>query len=161
MEGKLKLGLGLVRLGLGLGGYELVLLLLFHFCLIINYSFFCLQKDYKSPNWSPGSSPSLRSCPLPFNISVIGSGGHDTFLLQITCKKARIWTFFWLDRKQYGWFVLFRLAKTPPSVSCCWLQSPLNEQWSLWNFCRLSFLEFEECLNRNFIHWNIFHFIVY
>ena len=21
-------------------------------------------------------------------------GGHDTFLLRITCKKARIWTFF-------------------------------------------------------------------
>ena len=31
---------------------------------------------------------------------------------------------------------------------------------SLWNFCQLSFLEFEECLNRNFSHWNIFHFII-
>ena len=49
--------------------------------------------------------------------------GHDTFLCRITCKKARIWTFFWLDRKQYGWFALFRLAKMPPSVSCCWFQS--------------------------------------
>ena len=96
--------------------------------------------------------------------------GHDTFLSQITCKKARIWTFFWLDRKQYGWFALFQLAKTPPSVSCCWFQSAflLAYKWavnkhasSLWNFCRLCFLEFEECLNRNFIHWNIFHFIVY
>ena len=96
--------------------------------------------------------------------------GHDTFLSQITCKKARIWTFFWLDRKQYGWFALFRLAKTPPSVSCCWFQSAflLAYKWavntyasSLWTFCRLSFHEFEECLNRNFIHWNIFHFIVY
>ena len=37
----------------------------------------------------------------------------------------------------------------------------INEQnthaSSLWNFCRLSFLEFEEYLNRNFIHWNIFN----
>ena len=32
---------------------------------------------------------------------------------------------------------------------------------SLWNFCRLSFLEFEECLNRSFIHWNIYYLIVY
>ena len=32
---------------------------------------------------------------------------------------------------------------------------------SLWNFCPLSFLEFEECLNRSFIHWNIYHLIVY
>ena len=31
---------------------------------------------------------------------------------------------------------------------------------SLWNFCQLSFLEFEECLNRNFSHWNIFHLII-
>ena len=31
-------------------------------------------------------------------------GGHDTILnfSQITCKKARIWTFFLSDRKQYG-----------------------------------------------------------
>ena len=77
--------------------------------------------------------------------------GHDTFLCRITCKKARIWTFFWLDRKQYGWFALFWLAKMPTSVSC---QSAfLLEKWavnthasSFWNFCRLSFLEFEKCL---------------
>ena len=25
--------------------------------------------------------------------------GHDTFLCRITCKKARIWTFFWLDQE--------------------------------------------------------------
>ena len=56
--------------------------------------------------------------------NLFSGGGHDTFLLQITCKKARIWTFFWLDRKQYRWFALFRLAKTPPSVSC-WFQSAL------------------------------------
>ena len=54
---------------------------------------------------------------------LFSGGGHDTFLSQITCKKARIWTFFWLDRKQYGWFALFQLAKMPPSVSCCWFQS--------------------------------------
>ena len=97
-------------------------------------------------------------------------GGHDIFLLQITCKKAGIWTFFWLDRKQDGWFALFRLAKMLPAVSCCWFQSAflLAYKWavnthasSLTNFCRLSFLEFEECLNRNFIHWNIFHLIIY
>ena len=28
-------------------------------------------------------------------------------------------------------------------------------------FLPAQFLEFEECLNRNFIHWNIFHLIVY
>ena len=60
----------------------------------------------------------------------------------ITCKKARIWTFFWLDRNQYGWFSLFWLAKMPPSVSCCWFQSAFFlASWavnthasSLWNF---------------------------
>ena len=41
----------------------------------------------------------------------------------ITCKKARIWTFFWLDRRQKGWFAPFRSAKMSPSVSCCWFQS--------------------------------------
>ena len=84
-------------------------------------------------------------------------------------KKARIWTSFLLDRKQYGWFALFRLAKMLPSVSCCWFQSTfLLAQWTvnthaslLWNFCRLSFLALEECLNRNFIHWNMFHPFVY
>ena len=55
--------------------------------------------------------------------NLFSGGGHDTFLSQITCKKARIWTFLWLDRKQYGWFALFWLAKTLPSVSCCWFQS--------------------------------------
>ena len=92
--------------------------------------------------------------------NLFSGGGHDTFLSQITCKKARIWTFFWLDRKQYGWFALFQLAKMPPSVSCCWFQSAfLLAQWavnthasSLWNFCGLSFLELEGHLNRNFIH---------
>ena len=81
-------------------------------------------------------------------------------------KNARNWTFFWLDRKQYGWFALFWLAKMPLSVSCCWFQSAFllaynTHASSLSNFCWLSFLEFEECLNRNFIHWNIFHLIVY
>ena len=101
--------------------------------------------------------------------NLFSGGGHATFLLQITCKKARIWTFFWLDRKQYVWFAPFRLAKMPLSVSCCWFQSAflLAYKWavnthasSLSNFCRLSFLEFEESLNRNFIHWNVFHLIV-
>ena len=47
------------------------------------------------------------------------------------------------------------------SLHFCLLR--INEQsihtrvrYALWNFCRLSFLEFEECLNRN-----IFHLIVY
>ena len=65
-----------------------------------------------------------------------------------------LWTFFWLDRKQYGWCALFRLAKLSTSVSCCWFQSAfLLAKWavnthasSFWNFCRLSFLEFEKCL---------------
>ena len=48
--------------------------------------------------------------------NLFSGGGHDTFFSQITCKKARIWSFFWLDRKQYGWSALFQLAKTPPSV---------------------------------------------
>ena len=57
---------------------------------------------------------------LPLYLCNLFSGGrHDTILSQITCKQARIWTFFWLDRKQYGLFALFRLAKMPPSVSCC------------------------------------------
>ena len=71
---------------------------------------------------------------------------HDKFLCRITCKKARIWTFFWLDRKQYGWFALFWLAKMPSSVSCCWFQSAfLLAKWavnthasSFWNFCPLT-----------------------
>ena len=81
-------------------------------------------------------------------------------------KNARNWTFFWLDRKQYGWFALFWLAKMPLSACCCWFQSAFllaynTHASSLSNFCWLSFLEFEECLNRNFIRWNIFHLIVY
>ena len=54
--------------------------------------------------------------------NLFSEGGHDTILSQITCKKATIWTFFWLDRKQWGWFALFRLAKMPPSIKC-WFQS--------------------------------------
>ena len=79
---------------------------------------------------------------------------HDTFLCRIACKKARIWTFFWLDQENNmddlrcsDW------PKMPPSVSC-WFQSAfLLAKWgvnthasSFWNFCRLSFLEFEKCL---------------
>ena len=54
--------------------------------------------------------------------NLFSRGGHDTILSQIKCKKARIWTFFWLDRKQWGWFALFRLAKMPPFIKC-WFQS--------------------------------------
>ena len=80
-------------------------------------------------------------------------GGHDRILSQITCKKAIIWTSFWLDRKQYGWFALFGLAKMSLSISCCWFQSTFLlvqgavnvHTSSLWNFWWLSFLEFEEC----------------
>ena len=50
-------------------------------------------------------------------------GGHDLILSQITWKNAIIWTSFWLDRKQYGWFALFQLAKMSLSISCCWFQS--------------------------------------
>ena len=80
---------------------------------------------------------SLRSCPR-----------RAWYIFsQITSKKARIWLFFRLGRKQYGWFALFRLAKTPPSVSCCWFSSAfLLAYWavnthasSLWNVCRLRF----------------------
>ena len=53
-------------------------------------------------------------------------------------KKARIWTSFWLARKKNGWFVLFRLAKMPPSISCCWFQSAflLSSEYTH-EFCRL------------------------
>ena len=64
------------------------------------------------------------SKPSPYYLFMSLTGrGHDTFLCRITCKNTRIWTFFWLDRKQRGWFALFRLAKMKPSVSCCWFQS--------------------------------------
>ena len=84
-----------------------------------------------------------------YHCNLFSGGGHDTILSQITCEKARIWTSFWLDRKKYGWFALFQLAKMPPSISCCWFQSAsLLAKWavnthasSLWNFGRLSFLE--------------------
>ena len=102
--------------------------------------------------------------PSPF-ISVIcfREEGMIQFFHRSHAKKARIWTSFWLDRKQYGWFALLRLAEMPPSVSCCWFHSAfLLAQWAanthsspLSNFYRLSFLEFEECLNRNFHPWNI------
>ena len=85
----------------------------------------------------------------PF-ISVILGGGEGMihFFHRSYAKKPESGHFFWLDRKQYGWTALFRLAKTLPSVSLL-----LSEQVR-----RLSFLEFEEYLNRNFIHWNFpFH----
>ena len=98
---------------------------------------------------------------------LLSGGGHDTYLLQITWKNAIIWTFFWLDRKQYRWFALFWLAKMPPSVSCCWFQSAfllvyIHTRVRYQISASSVFLNFfEECLNRNFIHWNIFHLIVY
>ena len=72
--------------------------------------------------------PSLRSCPPPIiPLCLSREEGMIHF-----CKKARIWTFFWLGRKQYGWFVLFQLAKMPPSVSCGWFQSAfLLAQWAV------------------------------
>ena len=83
----------------------------------------------------------LRSCPLPMFVTLTGRG-HDAFVCRITCKKARIWTFFWLDRKRYKWFALFQLVTLARVMSSEYTSS-------LWNFCRLSFHEFEECLNRN------------
>ena len=82
-------------------------------------------------------------------------GGHDTILSQITWKNTIIWTSFWLDRKQYGWFALFRLARMSLSISCCWFQSTFllaqgavnvrTREFVMKYFCWLSFLEFEEC----------------
>ena len=67
-----------------------------------------------------------------YHCNLFSGGGHDTILSQITCEKVRIWTSFWLDRKKYGWFALFRLAKMPPSISCCWFQSAsLLAQWAV------------------------------
>ena len=60
--------------------------------------------------------------------------GCDTFLCRIKCKKARIWTFLWLDRKQYGWFALLQLPKMPLSVSFVDFSLHFclrNEQWIL------------------------------
>ena len=57
--------------------------------------------------------------------NLFSGGWHDTIFSQITCKKGRIWTCFWLDRKQYGWSALFRIAKKPPpsiNISCWWFQ---------------------------------------
>ena len=37
------------------------------------------------------------ACDHPLSLylcNLFSGGGHGTFLLQITCKKARIWTFF-------------------------------------------------------------------
>jgi len=92
--------------------------------------------------------------------------GHDTILPQVTCKKARTWTSFW-DRKQYRWFALFQLTKMPPSVSCCCLHFCLRkEQWiHMRVHYKISagsvFWNLKNVLNRNLIHWNIFHLIVY
>ena len=107
--------------------------------------------------------------PFPF-ISVIcfREEGMIHFFYRSHAKKPESGLFSdWI--RNYGWFALFRLAKMSPSVSCCRFQSAflLAYKWavntptsSLSNFCRLSFLEFEECLNRNFILWNIFHLMV-
>ena len=69
-------------------------------------------------------------------------GGHDTILSQITCKKALIWTSFWLDRKQYGWFALFGLAKMSLSITCCWFQSTLLLAQGAVNVHASSFMKF-------------------
>ena len=47
------------------------------------------MNDCESQKWvACDDALSLYLCNL------FSGGGHDTFLLQITCKKARIWTFF-------------------------------------------------------------------
>ena len=68
------------------------------------------------PRLACDHAPSLYLCNL------FSGGWHDTIFSQIKCKKGRIWTCFWLDRKQYGWSALFRMAKKPPSISCWWFQ---------------------------------------
>ena len=51
--------------------------------------------------------------------------------------------FFWLNRKQYGWFAPFRWAEMPPSGCCCWFQ------FAFWIHKRVRyeiFLEFKNVL---------------
>ena len=75
--------------------------------------------------WLPRGSQGKLACDHTLSLylcNLFSGGGHDTILAQIKCKTARIWTLFWLDRKQCGWFALFQLAKMPPSVSC-WFKS--------------------------------------
>ena len=51
------------RLQVRLGVLFAAFILLLFICLLIifTYLFFCLQKDQKSLNWSPGSSPGSKS----------------------------------------------------------------------------------------------------
>ena len=94
-------------------------------------SIFCAQSGASIRltvwKWYPGTFPPVLEnfcrASSPARLTAPGSSTIDIILSQITCKEARIWTSFWLDRKQYGWFAMFRLAKMPPSVSCCWFES--------------------------------------
>ena len=80
-------------------------------------------KTHHSLSWSLYIC-SLRSCPLPIiPLSLSREEGMIHFFVGSHVKKPESGLFFWLDRKQYGWFALFQLAKMPPSVSCCWFQS--------------------------------------
>ena len=55
---------------------------------------------------------SLRSCPLPIiPLCLSREEGMIHFFVGSHVKKARIWTFLWLDRKQYRWFALFHWPK--------------------------------------------------
>ena len=105
-------------------------------------SIFCAQSGASIRltvwKWYPGTFPpvleNFRRASSPARLTAPGSSTIDIILSQITCKEARIWTSFWLDKKQYGWFAMFRLAKMPPSVSRCWFESAFfslrNKQWN-------------------------------
>ena len=121
--------------------------------------------------WMSSWLVSLRSCPLPLFVSIIcfWEEGMIHFFYRSHAKKPESGLFSdwignnaddlrcsdWPKRRHPLVVVDFSLHFCLP-----------NEQWihthasSLWNFCRLSFLESEKSLNRNLIHWNIFHFIV-
>ena len=81
-----------------------------------------LFKQLPTPGPKCWNCPSLRSCPLPIiPLSLSREEGMIHFFVGSHVKKPESGLFFWLDRKQYGWFALFQLAKMSPSVSYCWV----------------------------------------
>ena len=63
--------------------------------MIFCFFLICWEQNVNPVGYKIWIIPSLRSCPLPLSpvCNLFSGGGHDTFLSQITCKKARIWTF--------------------------------------------------------------------